>query len=100
MNRRRIRGQSGDGPCEELVQILKAAVNVSTDVIGIVRLQRGRRHDIPSDDDVPEAWSETLDLSLYARRHIKSGAVGDVAVAPCRLPSLWSAARIPLALLS
>ena len=64
---RRVRHGARDGPCEELAQVRRAAVDVAADVVGVARLEVGRAEHAAGPDEVAKARREALDLSLDGR---------------------------------
>src|SRR5262249_29842987 len=64
-------GDEADGrSCEELPQILPTAVDIPTDVIGVMLLEGCWRHNAASQNTVPEAWRKPFDLGLQAGCHV------------------------------
>jgi len=49
---------------DELAEAAGTAVDVSADIVGVVRLEPGRIHGVPGDDPVPKAGREPFDLAF------------------------------------
>ena len=96
---RRIRYESEGGPRPELPNILNSAVDVASDIVGIVLFHCGWRHDTARKDAVTKARCEALDLRFNAPGHIERRAAGDMAIGPGRVFSLWRARGIEQGLL-
>ena len=64
-------GDEADGRSrEELPQILHTAVNIPTNVIGVILLEGSRGHNAARQNTVPKAWCKPFDLGLQALRHV------------------------------
>src|SRR5262252_7521659 len=69
-------------PREQLTQVLHPTVDVTTDVISIVLLERRWRHDVARQDTVAKAGGEALDLGLDTGCHVVRRAMRHVTVGP------------------
>src|SRR4030095_14915980 len=67
---RSIGDEANGGPREELPQILHTAVDIPTNVIGIILLEGCRRRNAASQHAVSEAWCKPFDLVLQALGHV------------------------------
>src|SRR2546425_4713281 len=70
--------------CEELPQILNASIDIATDEISVVLLQRQRREHATCEHQGTKAGCESLNLRLNTLGHINSRSVRDMTVRPCR----------------
>jgi hypothetical protein len=80
-------------------QLVRTSADVAADQIGVVCFERGRRHHVPREDDVPEPRREALDLPLDAVGHVRVAAVRHVAVDPAGVAAGGRARRVEQALL-
>ena len=71
LDRRRIRYEPEGGPRPELPQVLNAAVDVASDIIGIVLFHRSGRHDAACEDAIAKARREALNLRFDAPGHVE-----------------------------
>src|SRR5216683_6934990 len=69
-------------PDEELPQVGDSAVDVAADVVGIVALDVGRRHDVTGEDARGEARGESLDLRLDSLAHVDRRSIRHMAIGP------------------
>src|SRR5689334_18711282 len=76
--RRGVRIPAGDRAGEQLAQIGDASGDRTADVIGVLALEIARCRDVPRKDAVPEAGSESLDLSFDVSCEIDSRSSGYV----------------------
>ena len=65
-----------------MAQVRQAAINVSSDKVGIFFLQQLWSADASGQDTVPEAWREPLDLIFNLLRHINVARMRHVAISP------------------
>jgi len=56
--------QRDDGSGDELAEVAGAAVDVTADIVGVVRLEARRVDGVPGDDPVPKARREPFDLAF------------------------------------
>src|SRR5882762_10179329 len=70
LNGRGIENEANGGPREELPQILHTAIDIPTNVIGIILLEGCRRHNAASQHAVPKAWRKPFDLGLQGLGHV------------------------------
>src|SRR5204862_4524325 len=73
---------------EELEAVLAPAVYVAADVVGVVGPKLTRPHGVATDNPLPQARSESLDLVDDPLAHVHRPPVRDVAVGPHRVLSL------------
>src|SRR5690606_24796730 len=69
---------------KKLSQILHAAVDVTTDVVGVVRLHRRRSHRVSLQNQVTEPRRKSFDPVLNSLGGISGEAMRDVTVCPAR----------------
>src|SRR5207248_5737166 len=97
--RRSVRIEGEDRPREELEAVVRAARDVASGAVRVVRLDlAGTRHRSRK-DEIAKARREALDLRLDARGHVHRRAVRDVAVRPEGVLSRRGAGVVEKALL-
>src|SRR5213078_3696090 len=82
VNRGRIRTKARDRSREQLRDILRAAVDVAADEIGIMPLKIGGKPYLSRQDALAKTGRETLDLILDPLRHVDFAAVGNMTISP------------------
>ena len=65
----------------------------------VVSLEDRGGHHAPLEDEIAKAWCEALDLGLDPLRHVDGRAIGNVTIAPGRVPAQWGACVIEQRLL-
>jgi hypothetical protein len=96
---RPVRVDEQAGPEDELANVLHAGIDVTADVVRVVRLELRRAVRRAAQDPVAEPGGKTLDLILDPPCHIDRRASRDVAVGPRGRSSCGRAGVVPRAVL-
>ncbi len=100
LQRRPVRDSRDDRAGVELAEVHRPAVEVATDEIAVVRLERRGAHGAAREDQLAEAGCEPLDLRLDRFGHVRLRAIRHVAVRPAGVPAVGRARVVPEARLS
>ena len=79
---------------EKLAKALHSPRDIPTDVVWIVRLHIGRRHEVSGQNSLTEARGKALNLGLGAMGHVNGATIRNVAVSPGRMHPAGRPARI------